>query len=79
MITKVKKWGNSLGVRIPRSFANKANIEDGTEIDIEIKGQNLILKSTKPVYNLNKLVSKISDKNRHLEIITSQKIGKEIW
>ncbi len=79
MITKVKKWGNSLGVRIPRPFANKANIEDGTEIDIEIKGQNLILKSTKPVYNLNKLVSKISDKNRHLEIITSQKIGKEIW
>lgn len=79
MITKVKKWGNSLGVRIPKPFANKANIEDGTEIDIEIKGQNLILKSTKPGYNLNKLVSKISDKNRHSEIITSQKIGKEIW
>jgi antitoxin component of MazEF toxin-antitoxin module len=32
---KVTKWGNSLGVRLPKSFASSRSIEDGTVIEID--------------------------------------------
>jgi antitoxin component of MazEF toxin-antitoxin module len=38
-----KKWGNSLGVRLPALMANQLQIEDGSELNIEIKGNQLII------------------------------------
>ena len=40
MEIQVKKWGNSLGIRIPQAIANQINIQDGSKI-------NLLLKSNK--------------------------------
>jgi antitoxin component of MazEF toxin-antitoxin module len=34
-VVKVRKWGNSLGVRLPKNFAMQHEIADGTPIDIE--------------------------------------------
>ena len=38
MVTKIQKWGNSLGVRIPKSFAREAGITEGTLVDISPEG-----------------------------------------
>ena len=38
MIMKIHKWGNSLGLRIPRFLAKQAGIEEGTDIDISLEG-----------------------------------------
>jgi antitoxin MazE len=32
---KVRKWGNSLGVRLPKSFAAQRSIMDGATVDID--------------------------------------------
>jgi antitoxin MazE len=32
---KVRKWGNSLGVRLPKSFASEQGIVDGATIEID--------------------------------------------
>lgn len=37
MKTRVQKWGNSLGVRIPKSFANEIGIEQGASIQMVIE------------------------------------------
>ena len=34
METVLKKWGNSLAVRIPWSVARDLNLEDGTEVEL---------------------------------------------
>lgn len=34
-VVKVRKWGNSLGVRLPKNFAMQHDIADGTPIDID--------------------------------------------
>jgi putative transposon-encoded protein len=43
MQTTVQKWGNSLAVRIPRSFASEIQIESGTEVDLSIKNNQLVI------------------------------------
>jgi antitoxin MazE len=35
MRSRLAKWGNSLGVRVPREVAARAGLSEGARIDIE--------------------------------------------
>ena len=45
MKIKVAKWGNSLGVRLPKAAADAAGLSAGAELDIVVDGRDLLLKS----------------------------------
>jgi len=34
-LVKVRKWGNSLGLRLPKSFASDRDIVDGATLEID--------------------------------------------
>ena len=34
-LVKVRKWGNSLGLRLPKSFASQNEIVNGTTVEID--------------------------------------------
>ena len=34
-LVRVCKWGNSLGLRLPKSFASQNQIVDGTTVEID--------------------------------------------
>lgn len=36
MVCKIKKWGNSIGVLIPKEEANILHLKEGQEVAIEI-------------------------------------------
>lgn len=79
MTTKVQKWGNSLGVRIPQKLAKKLAICDGSEVEIS-EGENGIM--IKPVFSeptLEELLSRVTDENRHDFVDWGKPEGKEIW
>ena len=78
--TRIQKWGNSLGLRIPRSFAEEAGVETGSEVDLTIRNGNLILKPAKSrKYRLKDLLRKVTEKNLHAEIETGDAVGREVW
>ena len=80
MVTKIQKWGNSLGLRIPKSFAKEAGVEEGSPVNISIDGMRLIIQpvhSTK--YVLKDLISEIREDNLHNEIQTGDSVGREVW
>lgn len=79
MITTVKKWGNSLGLRIPKSFAQEALINDGATVNLKIVAQQIIIKSIKKTSGLKEMLSQITQDNIHTEIKTGYRRGKEIW
>ena len=41
MLTKVKKWGNSLALRIPKSFAVEASLKEDATVNISIEDSQL--------------------------------------
>lgn len=45
MKVKVAKWGNSLGIRLPKSAAETAGVSVGTELDLTVEGGNFRLRS----------------------------------
>lgn len=64
-----QKWGNSLGIRIPKEAAERAGIHQGSRIDLQVGKNGLIsLKPRKKEYMLEELVSHITPDNRHNEV-----------
>ncbi len=80
MQTKIQKWGNSLALRIPKSFALNVNFKQNELVDISIhKGTIIIAPITQKEYSLEKLLKGVSENNLHNEFDTGAPAGKEIW
>lgn len=79
MQVTVQKWGNSLGVRIPKSFTKDADIEEGTKVDMSIEKGAITLKPIKKSASLIELLSKVTKENIHSETNTGEIVGREIW
>lgn len=80
MQTKVQKWGNSLGIRIPRPLADQACIGEGSVVDIEEQNGEIVIKPVAPAaYTLDELVAGITEENRHGEIGAGGSVGREVW
>lgn len=80
MRTKIQKWGNSLGLRIPKSFAEEVRVEAGSTVDITVDRGRLIIRVARfPAYRLEELVSGITKTNLHEEIPTGDATGREAW
>ena len=76
----IQKWGNSLAVRIPKSFANQTKISNGSEVDLSIKKDKLIIVPIKKEeeYSLDSFLKKINDSNIHSEEDFGKPVGKEL-
>ncbi|HXK35122.1 MAG TPA: AbrB/MazE/SpoVT family DNA-binding domain-containing protein [Candidatus Paceibacterota bacterium] len=82
MTTKVQKWGNSLGVRIPKKIADEVGLFPGRPIKVrEEAGKIVIEQSTKfvPKIDLKKLLKGMKPGTYHQEIDWGKPIGREIW
>ena len=80
MKMRVQKWGNSLALRIPKSFAAESRIEQGTLVDVSVaKGKLIVVAVADKEYKLEELLSGVTKRNIHAEIDTGPSVGKESW
>ncbi len=80
MQTKVQKWGNSLGVRIPRGLAEKVGLGAGTEVSLTAKDGELVLRPSVPTrLRLPDLLAGITPENTHASIDTGDALGAEAF
>jgi len=74
----IKKWGNSLGIRIPNVIVRELSLKDGSCVDINDTGKEIVIKPIQK-NKLSEMLSKINEKNLHAEIETGEPVGKETW
>ena len=67
----VKKWGNSLGIRIPNLIVREMSLKDGSFVDINNKGNEIVIKPIRK-NNLSEMLSLINEQNIHEEEIISK-------
>ena len=79
MTTQVSKWGNSLGLRIPKSLAQELQMADGDAVEIAVENGALVVRPEKKRYTIEELVADITPENRHDEIDWGKPVGKEYW
>lgn len=77
-LTTMQKWGNSLGLRIPKNITNQMGIEQGTELSMIIDNDGrLVIQKMKTKYKLEDLLAKCNDQNRP-ETIDFGRQGREL-
>ena len=79
MQTQVRKWGNSLALRIPSSFAADTQLEQGSLVDITIQNGNIIIAPITNAPSLEDLLSEMTPENRHSEVEIGEAMGLEAW
>lgn len=80
MKVQIQKWGNSLALRIPKSFAVESKIEQGSTVEVSLdKGKIIVFPVAEPEFTLSELLTRITPENLHGETNTGASVGKEIW
>ncbi len=80
MRVSVRKWGNSLALRIPKSVAADSRIKHGSVVKVSVvRGKLVVAPVSAPKYVLDQLLSGVTKKNRHGEIDTGVPTGRESW
>lgn len=80
MKTVVHRWGNSLALRIPRTYAQETRISEGSEVELTLKSGALIVKAvTRKRHSLSDLLKHVTPSNRHASVATGNVVGSEVW
>lgn len=80
MKTRVQKWGNSLALRIPKSFAAEVGLDPNSSVEISLRdGKLVVVPSEKPKFTLKQLLAQVTEKNLHHEFDTGSAVGGEVW
>lgn len=80
MKTRVQKWGHSLAVRIPKSFASETGLGVDSSVDISVvDGKLVVVPTDTPDLSLETLLEHVTDANIHDEIDTGPAVGREAW
>ncbi|MBA2341080.1 MAG: AbrB/MazE/SpoVT family DNA-binding domain-containing protein [Pyrinomonadaceae bacterium] len=80
MKVQIQKWGNSLALRIPKSFAVESKVEQGSMVEVSLEqGKIIVAPVAEPEFTLEDLLAKVTKQNLHEEIDTGVSRGKEAW
>lgn len=78
MDTVIRKWGNSLAIRLPMSIISEAHFDLEQKVSITAQEGRIIIEPLqKLAYSLDDLVRQISAENAHGEISFGPPVGQE--
>jgi len=68
MKTRIQKWGNSLAVRIPKSFAAGLGLMENASVEMTLEDEALVIKPDREgTWDLDSLLGGVTDENVHPE------------
>ena len=78
MRARIRRWGNSLALRIPKAFAEEASLEDESVVDLKVVNGKLVVASvTEPEVTLKQLLADVEERNLHGEVSTGRTVKTE--
>jgi antitoxin MazE len=60
MLVQVSRWGNSLGLRLPRSLAQQIGVAEGAKVEVVAEGDRIIVRAARPRWRLDELLVNVT-------------------
>ena len=80
MRTKIQRWGNSVGLRIPKPLAIETRVREGSVVDLTIESGRLIVRPVRArKYELDELLRQVRPRTLHGEVAVDGPRGRESW
>lgn len=82
MEVELKKWGNSIGLRIPHTLAKSLNLDTESTVELIQENDSLIIKKKKESLTLDELLESIPPDFTYpddvKDFVNSKSIGEEL-
>lgn len=82
MPTTVQKWGNSLGIRLPKAIAEQVQLETGSEVEFDTSNGVLTIRPVRrrrrSKYKLSDLLKKYKGPYPHRRVFDDPPVGREM-
>ena len=72
----LRKWGNSVGVRLPKPMLEQVGLKEGAEVVVSVEGNRLVIRGRHPT--LAELLAQCKPENRPDPIDWGPDVGREI-
>lgn len=82
MLTKLQKWGNSQGLRLPKDLLSSLHLAVGDEVEVSVEQGRIVIEPVTQIrgkYSLKALVREIPANYQVQEENWGQASGKEAW
>jgi len=79
MLSRVQKWGNTLAVRIPQTFAEQAGLSSDTSVELTLVNGKIVIGPAPSDDRLAILLDAITPENIHGEMDSGDAVGNETW
>jgi antitoxin MazE len=80
MVSKVQKWGDGQGLKLPQEVLDRAHVAVGDSLEVLVGDGAIILKKVAtPKYDLAELVARIPEGYRPDELDSGPPVGREEW
>ena len=77
----LRKWGNSIGLRIPSKIAQNWGIDENSVVELTKAGDKLIISKKQPVPTLDEILASISEfeyPDDVADFVGSEPLGNEL-
>ena len=77
MSVTLRKWGNSIGVRLPKPMLEQIGLHEGSKVDVAVEGDRLVIRRRR--VTLDELLARCKPENRPYPIDFGPPVGKELF
>jgi antitoxin MazE len=78
MQVNVSKWGNSLGLRVPKEIAARVGLREGARVRIDARGKTIVISVERPIFELDELLEGMTPEAMHDTFDWGEDVGREI-
>jgi antitoxin MazE len=78
MQVSIAKWGNSLGLRVPKEIAARVGLREGARVRIDAKGRTIVISVERPLYELDELLEGLTPEAMHEAFDWGEDVGREV-
>ncbi len=80
MSVTLHRWGNSVGLRLPKPLLEQLGLKEGSEVDIKIEGNRIVVEpARRQRYTMAELLEGMTPDNRPEEVDWGPPVGREVW
>jgi antitoxin MazE len=76
MAVTLQKWGNSVGVRLPKPMLEQVGLKEGAQVEVLVEGDHLVIRRER--LKLADLLAQCRPENRPDPIDFGPPVGREI-
>jgi len=82
MVTKIQKWGNSQGLRLPKQLLEAVRLTVGDDVEVSAQDGYIVIAAARPARakrDLQDLISRIPKGYKADVVEWGKAVGNEVW